>query len=313
MARGKGRFVVIDVHDWALTPGLDHHALVFAPSGRTIARQLWLTALCAVIVGVILFTFGLPPGSRAIGTQRDRVARLEQQHEQQRKHATRVRQSTVGSASEVTRQMADHAEQQVARLEADLDRERAKLDGMSATLGALGDTLYWGAIGLLIVVGLGLPLSGRFERITLLAGDGELRLRTRLSLVRSRTLAADGYAALAIQAQRLITTHRKHATADDHGWLWRVLLLADPDDPHAPPSLELRCDREDMLPPRIERMTQRTRQVVAFCQHATGLAPQPPITTDVKGVDWGALSRTYRMKSQRHGPAGAKPYRSLGD
>lgn len=311
MVRGAGRWVVIDVHDWALTPGLGGGALVFRPSGRTIGRQLWLTALAAVVIGVIMYSLGVPPGARAVRQQRDRVAQLESQVERQSRHAARVKQSVVGSVSQATRQMAAHAEQQAGRMREELARERARLEGMSATLGPVGDAVYWGVIGLLILLGVGLPLSGRFERVVFLAGEGTLRIRTRLSLVRRRTLPAAGYVALAVQAQRLITTPRKHAPAADHGWLWRVLLLADPDDPHAPPSLEVRCDREDMLPPRIERMTPRTRQVVAFCQQATGLDPQPPITTEVKGIDRGALAQTVRMKSRRHGPAQGSPYQPL--
>jgi len=311
MARARGRFIVLDVHDWDLTPSLGHHALVFRPSGRTIGRQLWVTVLCAAIIGLIMFIFGVPPGSKKVGKQRDRVAQLQRQVEQQQKQAARVRQSVIGSTSPATRAMAENLARRAERARQQLERERAALDGMSATLGPVGDTMYWAGVGVLGLIGIALPISGRYERITLMAGDATLRIRTVFSFVRSRTLQADGYVALAVQAQRLVSTHRRHARVDDHGWLWRVLLLADPDDPHAPPNLELHCDREDILPPRVERLTARTRQVVAFCQQATGLEPQPPITTDVKDVDWTALGRKYRVGSRRHGPVEPERYGRL--
>jgi hypothetical protein len=57
---------------------------------------------------------------------------------------------------------------------------------VSATLGPVGDTLYWGAVGVLGLIGIALPICGRYERVTLLAGDGALRIRTVLSFIRSR-------------------------------------------------------------------------------------------------------------------------------
>ncbi len=282
------RTLRLDVHDWDLhTAG---PLLVFIPSGRTRGRQYLVTLVAAVLAGLILWQWGVPPGSYKVSRQQRVVRQHERAVAEAEQHLKALRSG--GSVGELHRSMVEGARSQLRMREDALQREQDRLAQTRATLGPLGNTLYVLALVVLAIVGLGYPQLARFERLVIRYDDGVLRIRHRLQPWAARRLDAGRFVGLAAHARRLVTyEHEMHSTSD-HGWAWSVLLVPAPDDTGGT-VVELICDHEHMLSSRPNAEPRRVRDTLAYFQGHTGLAPSPAAVTDVAAV--GAYGRrTYR-------------------
>jgi len=280
----------IDLTDWHIQVG--ESAVLARPSGTVIGRQLWLSLLCVVFMALIAWSFGLPPGSRKVASLRDRIERTERQAERHEQQARRLR-SGVG---DTTKQMAERYERDAAQTRLDLAALREELSEIRPTLGPVKDLVYWHAMGLLALVAVGVPFSGRFERVTMIVADDELRIRTFLSLNRGGTFRLRDFTAVAVHAQRVVVRERRYGQTVDGGWLWSI-HAGDPAQPAAP-ALDIRVESNDVLPPRIEQMTGPTRDLVRFFQRHTHAVVADTVTTDVSDID----AHRIRLKSRRHAP-----------
>lgn len=273
------RTLRLDVHDWDLhTAG---PLLVFIPSGRTRGRQYLVTLVAAVLAGLILWQWGVPPGSYKVSRQQrvvDRHERAVAQAEQQLEAL-----GSGGSVGELHRSRVAGAESQLRVREDALERERQRLAQTHATLGPLGNTLYAVSLALLALVGLGYPQLARFERLVIRCDGGVLRVRHRLQPWAARRLDAERFAGFAAHARRLVAYEHQSRSTSDHGWAWSVVLVPAADDAGGT-AVELVCDHEHVLSSRANAEPRRVRDTLAFFQRQTGLAPGPTAVTDVADV-----------------------------
>ena len=294
--------VTLSLTDWEIDASSER--MDFRPSAVTIGKQLVVTGVCVLLMVVLALSFGFPPGSKKVARQQDRVEQAERQLKHARKEAGRARPSIV----DMNTNRRDRLNERVTYLEQDLARKQAKLDATRATLGPVGDTAYWLGVAVLLLIGIGVPVSCFFERVALiydpLGGPrrgGALRVQTRWSFMRSQSFATDRFVAQAVHAQRVARRDHEHGRLEDFGWLWVVHLVTDPQDPSVR-GLSIRIDQEPTLPIRPEELTERTRLLVRFFEKVTGLPPQPPITTDVVDIKRRLFGGdTYKLRTRRHG------------
>lgn len=300
----RHRSLTIDVVDWSLKE--DGGRLVFKPSEETFYRTLWVTLFAAVFIGLIMWTFGLPPGSYKVSEQRRKVAELEQRVSSLEKQSSRARTGM----SEMSERISEQSAQAAARARQDLAREKARLAQTRATLGPAGDAAYWSAVGLLALVGVGVPVSCKWHRVELALVGGELRI-TRGLPPRTARFAAEGFAALGASVHRLVLHNRQTHRTRDHGWLWTIILASDPSEPGAV-QVRIRAELNPMLPTNMASLTSRVRPIVRWLEQATSLRCQPPIQTDIADISAWPWGTRYKMRSRQHASVEtSKPYREL--
>lgn len=288
--------VTLSLTDWEIDASPER--LDFRPSAATIGKQWVVTGVCVLLMVVLALSFGFPPGSKKVARQQDRVEQAERQLKHARKEAGRARPSIV----DMNTDRRDRLNGRVAYLEQDLAREQAKLDATRATLGFVGDAAYWLGVAVLLLIGIGVPVSCFFERVALIydplggpRGGGALRVQTRWSLMRSQSFVTDLFV-----AQRVARRDHEHGRVEDFGWLWVVHLATDPRDPSVR-GLSVRIDQEPTLPLRPAELTERTRVLVRFLENVTGLSPQPPVTTDVVDIKRRLFGGDrYKLRTRQH-------------
>lgn len=306
--------IKLTLTDWILEPG--HDRLDCRPSQRTITRQLAVTLVCGLLILTIIWQFGLPPGSRQLADQRRQVQRMEDRAADKRKQANRATPSVLDMSTTRRDRLMAEADQ-LARIASEA---RAQLEARRPTLGPVGDTVYWIALALLSLAGIGLPLSGYAERVALVhdpvgpletdSGAGVLRIETRCSFMRSRTVPLAPLTAQLVHAQRIALRHRRQHHVEDHGWLWTVTLTAGrrSADGSGPPDLAIHIDQEPTLPVNPANTTDRVRTLTAFLTRITGLPPAPAVTTDITRIQptfFGGDRATLRTR--RHRPPEDEP------
>jgi hypothetical protein len=283
---------VCDCTDWDLTPLPDRRVLVMTPSWRTAAGRWPLVVLPILLMGLLVWTFGFPPGSRRVSFQ----AKAQQNQSQQIKNLEKQisRLSNVQSAP-----MKQHR----AALQEQLNRARqsqaasASQPQPTATLGTTGDSIYWTAMALLAIAALAGPGFCLLERIELDATvPGELLVRRRWQVIGSRTIRLDECAVLSVRVERLIRTHKRTTVMRDLGWRWNVMLHSRDTDEQ--PLLRVFPELEPTLPTRVSQMTDRVRLVVAFLEEATGLQSLEPVIVDIDSITAGVATWTtkYRIR-----------------
>lgn len=270
-------------------------ALTFRPSGRSMGKVLALSAAAVVLALGLLWWFEMLPGQGDAGPDLERAAQLDRQAQREDGRAQQILHGATGdspgargAASIHQRKAADH------RRQADLARA-----GQSAAppLGPTGQTITWGVAGALTLLAIALPLIHARERVTLLApGDGTLRLVRRGQILPSRRYDLRDFQALGIVVQRVILYSRRYNQQEDKGWRWNV-ILAGPQE-----MLVIQTVREPTLPPQVERLTPRVRDVAQFLHRITGLPCRPPITTDISNITPGFGKTHVTTRARRHGP-----------
>lgn len=277
----------LDLTDWRIDVG--DSAVLARPSGLVIGRQLWLSLLCLLVAVSVIWQFGLPPGSRRVAEIQVRLARRQAQIEEIEQRARRL--ST--GVSDVTRQMAERDIEQAAEWRRQLEADKAKLDTMQPSLGLMGNAIYWIALIVLGMMAVGAPFSGRFERVTMIARDGKLRIRTFLSLNRGGQIDLRYVGIISVHARR-IALRQGSGKMSDAGWLWSIFLIESQQS--SEPMLEIRAESSDTLPARPERLSGVMRQLVEFFQRHSNAIVAPTVTTDVMDASPGRV----RYKSRRH-------------
>ena len=295
--------------DWEIddaTPG----RLSLRPSSKTVTRSLGGSFLLCFFVGLIVLTFGFPPGCRAVSGERRKLQELEQKLETAERHAQRVATgATAGEPGSIGQSVADQARATADRLKRDVEQQRQRAQQARATLGPVGDTLYWSAVGGLTLLAVAAPWIARRERMTLeLEPDGHtLRLTRRGQLRRSRDFDLRRYAGMVVVVQRLMTRGRQ-GQVNDLGWRWSVVLVsADPGTRW----LELVINEDASLPQPFDKLTSRVRQGLRYFETITNLPAAPPLKIDVGSSPnlWSHFESRVERADQ---PASsASPYRPL--
>lgn len=296
---------VCRVIGWTLRE--EERRLVFTPSARSFAGVLGGSAVLLVFAGLVVWWLGMPPGSASLNRQRAAAVQLIMDADEADTQARRAEVSAVGnpsggpSAAASLRRRADDLRQR-----ADLAEQR--LSGRTPTLGTVGDTVYWCVVLGLAGLAVAMPVVHAFERVVIdVSEPGDLRVRRRCQVLRSRQYRVDGFAVIAVTAERIVRHSRKTGT-EDRGWRWSVALV--PRD-EAARALVIQPEQEPTLPVRVERMTPRVRAVVEFLQRATGLPVAPPVTADVSRVTDYGIATEVKRRVRRHGPVEDRPYKPL--
>lgn len=284
----------IDLTDWDISVG--ESAVLARPSGRVVGFQLWISALCAAIIVFLVWACGIPPGSKKVSRARDRIAAMQQQAEDIERKARRL--ST--GAGDTSRNMADRESARAAALREQIVTEAAKVDVMQPTLGPGKDAAFWVSICVCVLIGVGLPVSSKFERVTMMVKGDTLRIRSFCSFNRGGAFKLHHFTAIAVHARRIAVRDHETGSIQDAGWLWTV-YVGNPQQPVAP-ALEVRTESSNMLPPRIEQMTGPTRDLVRFFQRHTDAVVADTVTTDVSNIEATARGTRKRLKTRRHGP-----------
>lgn len=282
---------------------VDGASLHNKPGLAAIARQLWVTLACAVIMGFLAYHFGLPPGSKRVSVQQAVVAKAEQQLEDASKRFDRIRTSTSGPNSAVNqgaKKLVDAAKQQV-------DYQKQRLDCQKPTLGATADRVFWGVMILLGVIGVGLPIYACFVRVHFVydgpPGRGTLRIVTQ-PIGRTRRYDVAHFNTLAIQVKRIVTSPRDHQRVIDHGWLWTIELTparAGTQGFHDLGAvLIIQPLMEPNLPARVADLTDEVRLWVRYLEAITRLQHEPPVTDDVIHVQRGLWGSSLKRSIRRH-------------
>ena len=296
-AAGKRRAHRVECVDWHID--VEGTTLRFTPSGATIARQLWATLLAAILIGVMIFWFGLPPGSTRVKAQQREVEKLEQSVKRAEKRASRIASSTSGTNSPVY----ESAAKQVEMARDQLDRAQEKLAGIQPTLGSAGDAAYWIVMALIALLGLFFPLIALVTRVRLSyegpPGSGSLIVYERDVYPRIKQFPAEHFLAMGIHIQRIVTYSSESHSEKDHGWMWTIVLLTDPRDANAR-DLHVSVELHPTLPSDSSRLTSRVRKVVRFLEAVTVMKHQPPTQTDVLSVSRGLTGTRYKMRTRRH-------------
>ncbi|MEM9419986.1 MAG: hypothetical protein AAGA25_13175 [Planctomycetota bacterium] len=296
--------------DWEFDDSLSGQ-LALWPSSKTVTRSLKGSAVLMVFVGLIVLAFGFPPGCRAVSGEHRKLAKMETQLEQARSNAKRVATGvTANEQGAIGQQVAQQAQVTAQRLERDVEQQRQRTEDARATLGPLGDTLYWSAVGGLTLLAVAIPFISRRERITLDfdADYHTLHVKRSGQVLPSRTFDTRQYVGLAVLVQRIVT-RGEHGRTYDHGWRWSVVMVSS--DPGTP-WLELAIDEDTILPQPFTKLTTRVRTALRYFEQITNLPTAPPVKIDV-GESWSGLLHNFEKRIERgtEPATSASPYRKL--
>lgn len=284
---------VVDVADWEARS--HDGGYQFKPSETVLGRQLWVTLLAAVLIVIVLLIAGFPPGCRAVSRQQDRVDQLATAVDRLEQRADRMRTGVT----QTTRRMSDQAREQADRLRADLQREQARLANTHATLGPVGDAIYWSVVGLLLLVGVGAPAAVIWTRESLQLDDGAIVLRRNWP-PRKVAIPAHEVAGLGVIVQRMVRRTGRGRAAYVADWLWTIVVA--PGD-SGQPELHLRRELSSTLPTRVEDLTLQVRPIVRWLESATGQTCAPPVVLETSNATPGGLRPSWRRTVRRAGPA----------
>ncbi|MEM9913983.1 MAG: hypothetical protein AAF911_03370 [Planctomycetota bacterium] len=294
--------------DWELDDSAAGR-LAMRPSSKTVVRSMRGSVLMLILAGLLALVFGFPPGCRAVTAERNKLHDLEQQLALAEQQAQRSRAgSTAQESGSIGQRVAEQDQRRAANLQREVAQQQTKVNQTQATLGPVGDTLYWSAMGALVALAALLPILAKRERITLtLMLDGQtLRLRRRGQIFPSRDFNLERYAGLAVVVQRQLTrTTGPYGQTIDHGWWWSVLLVS------AQPGvqwLELIVDDDASLPQPFDQLTTRVRRALRYLEQTTGLPAAPPVKIDVGESRDGLLNHAFMTRvEQATQPASSDP------
>lgn len=290
---------VFDVCDWRQRVG--DGRIVFTPSEQNLMRSLWITLLAAVVIGVVWWVWGLPPGSaRAAREQRD-IDALNRQIERIERDARRL--ST--SAGTTGQRMAEQRAEQAQRQRDELERRRAALVNSPPTLGPAYNALVWGVVGVSVLVGLGAPLLCLVVRAEL-SVEGEF-IVFRRTLERARRYPIASFVGVKPLAKRWAGTATAHTHAYDHGWLWDLAVIADADRPLPPGSpqprtLVFRVELNKTLPAGRSMLPGGAANIARLLQDHAGLHCSGATTGEFAHRPTGFLGMTRKVFRRRDAP-----------
>ena len=246
-----------DFTDWSVVR-VDAQSLTYRPSGRTLFRRLGATLLAVMIIGVMVWSFGFPPGGGASTRRQDPAEQAQLEDMRQR----------VSEAEESLRQTMTEAEwadfqQKIAQKAADRESERRESGQRLATVGAVGAGIYWAVFTLCVLGGVLVPLSSVWQRLTIekdVRGDPCV---TRRGLMRSsRTLARSDLADLCVFAGEVYHRQRRPYVERFLGWRWQVQLRSKAAAGGEDELVVFWPDMTQTLPPQMHKMTARVREFV---------------------------------------------------
>ncbi|MEM6458618.1 MAG: hypothetical protein AAF710_04435 [Planctomycetota bacterium] len=298
--------------DWQIddaTPGV----LALQPSAKTVTRSLGLSGVLLVFAGLVVLACGFPPGCRAVSAQRERLAEMEQRLERFERQARRSGVGvTANEPGSIGQRVAQQQREAAEQLRVEVEAQRQKAEAAQATLGTVGDTLYWSALGGLFVLAAAVPFVARRERVTLRRdADGHtLHVRRRGQVRRSGRLDLRRYNGLAVVVRRRVTRRGKTASYDDHGWAWSVLLVSRQPGVRW---LEVVIDEDPFLPQPFGKLTSRVRQTLRYFESLAPLPTAPPLKIDVGEDAFGLIGRRLatRVEKSDRPASSATPYRPI--
>lgn len=298
--------------DWTIdddAPGV----LRFVPSSKTVTQSMTLSGVLLALAMVLAIMLGFPPGCRNVSKARDKLQQLESKLDRAEDTLQRVSTGvTARDPGSVGQAVVQNARTHVELLRAEVQKQQAVVDRTTATLGPVGDTLYWLGMGALVLGSLAVPWIASRERITLefTADTRTLHVRRKGQIIRSRSFDLHHYDLLGVHVRRVFVGNSRQHHVEDHGWVWSVLLLSSNDRQTV---VELDIDKEFMLPQPFDKLTSRVRRVLRFMVEHTGLPTGPPVKSDIDRIDAGFMRSGVTIRSvQGSAPASHEPtYREL--
>ena len=130
-------------------------------------------------------------------------------------------------------------------------------DGQS---GHIATVLYWSVFGMCVAVGVLVPLSSVWQRLTFEEDiRGDLCV-TRQGLMRSsRSFPKRGMADLLVVVGEVYHRQRRPHIEKFLGWRWQVQIRVKADRTDADELVVFWPDMTDTLPPQLSKMTRRGR------------------------------------------------------
>ena len=159
-------------------------------------------------------------------------------------------------------------------------------------------TVYWIVVVLCASVGVLVPLSGLWQKLTIEKDiRGDLCITQWGLLRRSHTFSQRGLADMCVVAGEVYHRQRRPRIEKFLGWRWQVQLRTETDQLGDDAMIVFWPDMTETLPPRMSTMTSRVREFVPVLERITGLSAGPPIRLRERVVSQGAFTTTRRMES----------------
>ena len=254
-----------DIRDWTLKE-FDADRLVYRPSPKTLMRALGVTLIAVIIIGGLVGTFGMPPGSAFEKEPGQAITQEEKDR----------RISDLNAAMEALRKSMPETESKlldanVEKRSADRAAQRAADQQKFELIGTIGAALYWLVFTVAAFFAIAAPLSLLWQKVTIdLDYNSDLRVKYFELWPSTRVFPVAEMNAMAILAEEIIHYSRRNHYTEFEGWRWSVTLMGQND------SVTFQVDMEDTLPTKIDRMTQRVRTFTESLHHMTGIEPAAP-------------------------------------
>ena len=158
--------------------------------------------------------------------------------------------------------------------------------------------VYWVVVALCAAVGVLVPLSSIWQKLTIERDiRGDLCV-TRWGLIRrSHTFPKRGLSDMGVFAGEVYHRQQRPYVEKFLGWRWQVQLQSETDQPGDDALILFWLDMTETLPPRMSSMTSRVREFVSVLERITGLSAKPPIRLRERLVKQGMFTTTRRMES----------------
>lgn len=260
------------ITDWTLTksPERDDVRLVYRPSWRTIVRRILVSAICLVLLVVMVTTFGLPGGSGLVASDpvRERVAERRRQEA-----AAAAEQALQDLRRTLPADQWEEVEQKVQQRQTERQKQQEAIDRRDGFLSGVGQCLYWTTFALLAAVALLAPAP--WQRVAV-EGNPRQGLRVTMTLFRSHTRECPPGSVAAITIVAYEWWHKGRFAPTFLGWRWAVRITRFDPTAGQPMMLEFWLDLDKVLPRHLEDLTPRVRLFVAALERFTGLQATPP-------------------------------------
>lgn len=254
-----------DIRDWTLKE-FEADRLVYRPSPRTLMRALGVTLIAAIIIGGLVGTFGIPPGSAFEKEPGQNITQEEKDR----------RISDLNAAMEAMRKSMPETDSKLLDTgpethSADRAAQRAAAQQKFELIGTIGAALYWLVFTIAAFFAIAAPLSMLWQKVTIdLDYNSDLRVKYFELWPSTRVFPVAEMNAMAILAEEIIHYSRRNHYTEFEGWRWSVTLMGQND------SVTFQVDMEETLPTKLERMTQRVNTFIQSLHHMTGVEPSAP-------------------------------------
>lgn len=262
------------VTDWTVVESEDgrRRRLVYRPGPRTILRRLIASAVSVIMIVVMVVLFGMPPGSRWAGRRKSTIPRQDGQVRQIQEATEKLREDLRRS---LPAEKWEGLEEKLRQQQAERQRRRAADEKRLRTWSLVGRSSYWTVFAVLAAVAILAPATAPWQRIVIEGSprDG-LAVTKTILWPRTRVVKAGDVVALTVNACEWWHRGRHHLTF--LGWRWEVRVHYVDRDRDKAAHLEFWPDMEPTLPPHIEDLTPRVRQLLDALQWITGRPASPP-------------------------------------